>query len=556
MSEAEQVSVLENTGTPAPPHWKDFWRGEMTPTAGPVPLSWAQTGTAFVCGLLIALTFPGFDAPWAFTWVGLVPLCILAFVPRSIGGMALLFASWGAGFFLTLLYWFLAMHPLTWLGFSDFASLGVVVSAWSASSAVLITQFGIFGALYGFLSSNWRRPGFAHAGALAIGWTCLEWLTSLGTFGFTWGNLALSQVASHTFIQILDIVGPFPLAGAIVAVNGFIALSVGPWLAGNPHAGKNWRPVAVALGIVCALGVYGAARLYHAWPKPNFSATIVQGNIAGAEKWTRGKDAIWKMANKYLTLSNSQTGTNVLLWPETAMPEFFRNNMRLVDTLRQQAIKNHRAVIFGTLDWEGAGDDLKLYNAVAAIDSNGLILGFDYKRHLVPYGEYVPGRAWMPQFMMGLNIVGHDYFPGTRPHLFELGFTSMGAGVCYDGIFPDAVRPVVLAGASSIALVTNDAWYKDTAAPRVLLAHAALRAVENRRWVLRAANTGISAFIDPTGAIISQTPVFVEAVLRGEAASIREQSIYTRWGDWASQLASAMFFVWIGLAWTRRKRPL
>jgi apolipoprotein N-acyltransferase len=420
----------------------------------------------------------------------------------------------------------------------------------------LILQFVVFGALYGSLTRRWQQPAMAHATALALGWTALEWLTSLGAFGFTWGNLALSQVPGRTFIQVLDVVGPFPLAGAIVAVNGFLALTLVPWLAGHRQQRRSWVPAALALATVSGIGAYGVVRLQHAWPQENFSATIVQGNIAGSDKWTRGKGAIWRMADKYLALSASTKPTDVLLWPETAMPEFLRNNVGLIDRLRMRAMQARQTLIFGTLDWEGAGENLKLYNAVTAIDASGLSLGFDYKRHLVPYGEYVPARAWMPQFLMSLNIVGHDYYPGTRPHVFELGFTSLGAGVCYDGIFPDAMRPAVLAGATSIALVTNDAWYKDTAAPRVLLAHAALRAVENRRWVLRAANTGISAFIDPTGRIVSQTPVFKEAVLNGRAASIQALSVYTRWGDWASQLATALFFTWLGFQWTRRRRPL
>lgn len=556
MSEVAQPLRPEPNRVEAAPTWKTFWRGEVAANDAVVPISRPQMLVAAFSGLLMALTFPGFDAPWLLAWVALVPLCALAFVPRSKRGMALLFASWGAGFYLTLLYWFLAMHPLTWLGFSEAASLGVVTGAWAAASLALVLQCLMFGALFAFIARPWNRPTMFHVAALALGWTALEWLTSLGTFGFTWGNLALSQVPSHIFIQVLDLTGPFPLAGAIVAVNGCVALAVLPWMVGRPNPRQAWLPATLALLLFCTVGTYGYFRLQHAWSKENFTATIVQGNIAGSDKWTRGKDAIWRMADKYLALSKTQPPADLVLWPETAMPEFLRNNVRLVDRLRQHTIQTGRFLMFGTLDWEGAGPDLKLYNAVTAVDPNGLILGFDYKRHLVPYGEYVPARAWMPQFLMSLNIVGHDYYPGLTPHVFELGYTSMGAGVCYDGIFPDAVRPVVLAGASSIALVTNDAWYKDTAAPRVLLAHAALRAVENRRWVLRAANTGISAFIDPTGRVVSQTPVFVEAALHGKAASIRELSLYTRWGDWASQLASVCFFAWLGLRWTRRKRPL
>lgn len=514
-----------------------------------------ELALAALSGLLLALSFPGVDLG-LLAWVALVPLCTVAFQPRHRRGMMALFTAFGFGFYGVLLYWFFAMHPLTWLGFSDTASIGVVTLAWGLATGALIIQLLIFGMIFGWLTSIWAKPGPAHVAALAVGWVALEWVTSLGTFGFTWGNLALSQVHHLPVIQVLDLVGPFPLAGLIVAVNGAIALA---WLRrGEPGlpASTRWAPLGASLASVAIVLAYGAVKLSQPLPATTFSTAIIQGNLAGSEKWTREKDAIYKMADKYTKLTASKPGTDLVLWPETAMPDFLRNNPRLLNRMTSDARAQKRHIMFGTLDWEGQGPDLKLYNAVTLISPDGELQGFDYKRHLVPYGEYVPARSYMPAFVLAMNIVGHDYYPGVDPHLFVTPFAKIGTGVCYDGIFPDAIRPAVLKGAEVLALVTNDAWYKDTTAPRVLLAHAALRAVENHRYVLRAANTGISAVIEPTGNIVAQTPVFEDAAIEGRAAPLRDLTVYTRFGDWASMLATLGFLGFLGYRWTRRRQTI
>ncbi|MEB3223599.1 MAG: apolipoprotein N-acyltransferase [Candidatus Sericytochromatia bacterium] len=553
MTDSAPSSPLDQPRVALPPDVAACWRGEAEAAPGRVALRRRELAGSASAGVLLALAYPGFDQGWL-AYFALIPLCFLAFVPRGARGMAALFTAFGAGFNLTSLYWFLAMHPLTWLGFSYAASLAVVTGAWLAASALLVLQFALFGALFGLATERWRTPRWAHVAALACGWTALEWLTSLGTFGFTWGNMALSQVHNPAVLQMLELVGPYPLAGVLVTFNGALALAVLPLVHGAPPR-RTLVPAVVALDVLLLVSGYGWWRLRTVWPSDRFSAAIVQGNIHGADKWTQGKEALPRMAGRYIELSAKEPDTDLVLWPETAVPEFLRNNAAIFGQVREAAVTQRRHLMFGTLDWEGQGEQIKLYNAVGMFGPDGTLLGFDYKRHLVPYGEYVPGRAWMPAFLLSLNIVGHDYYPGTRPHLFDTPFGRVGTGVCYDGIFPDAIRPVVASGATVLTLVTNDAWYKDTAAPRVLLAHAVLRAVENRRWVLRAANTGISAFISPAGQVTAQTPVFQDAVLRGKAAAVTELTPYTRWGDWLPMVACGAFGTLVGLGWIRRRRP-
>lgn len=505
----------------------------------------ANALAAPLSGVLLALAFPDSSLGWL-AWVALVPFCVLAFRTRHPWEKVKLFAGFGAGFYLTLLYWFLAMHPLTWLGFSEPQSLIIVVTAWLGASLLLTLQLLVLGMTFGWATRSRTHPGWRHVLALAFGWTAMEWLGSLGPFGFTWGNLALTQHAYLPVIQVLGLVGPFPMAGLIIAFNGAVALTF-IRQSGRKLAWLYWRPVGVILIPLALLVGYGTYVLTRPLPETTFSVAIAQGNLAGEEKWSKDENALFRTADKYLELTRRRPEAELVIWPETAVPTFIRNDLRLYERIQDGVRAGKHFLMTGSLDWRGNPPEQKLYNAVTAFGPQGESLGFNYKRHLVPFGEYVPYREYLPNWVeraLGLvNIVGRDYTPGNQPHLFEFPFARIGSGICYDGIFPDALRPAVLKGAEVLVLVSNDAWYKDTAAPRVLNAQAVLRAVENRRWVLRAANTGVSSIIEPTGRIVGRTPVFQDATLAGRAAPIRELTVYARYGNWSSALAAFAFLL-------------
>lgn len=530
----------------------------MSPTESTTkPLRWQELVLAAASGVLMAMAFPGVDQAWL-AWIALVPFCLVVFNPRRKRVMAALFSAFGAGFYLTLLYWFLAMHPLTWLGFTELQSYAIVVSAWLGSTFLLTLQLAAFGFVYGWTTQRWGRAAWKHVLALALGWVTLEWLTSLGMFGFTWGNLALTQYKTLPMLQVLDLVGSFPLAGLIVGFNGALALAIRRQV-GRPFSWTNWQPVGIAVVPVVATLAYGAIRVNDRLPDTTFSVEIVQGNLYGGEKFSHGPGALDRTMDKYLNLSRQHRDTDLVIWPETAIPAYLRNQPQIYQRLQDAAREGHRYMMTGTLDWEGTDrSNLKVFNAVGVLGPQGESLGFDYKRHLVPFGEFVPYRNELPEpfksWVAQINILAIDFVPGKIPHLFEFPFGKVGAGVCYDGIFPDAMRPAVQEGAQVLALVTNDAWYKDTTAPRVLNAHAVLRAVENKRWVLRAANTGISSVIDPHGNIQGATPVYQDATLVGRAAPMNEITLYTRFGDWASSLAALGFLALMLDRWKNRNR--
>jgi apolipoprotein N-acyltransferase len=291
---------------------------------------------------------------------------------------------------------------------------------------------------------------------------------------------------------------------------------------------------------------YGQWRIAQPIQGQSFRYALVQGNIDQTEKWSAG--SLHRIVDTYLSLSAKAKDAQVLVWPETAVPEFLRNNLAIYGSLADFAKSHHQHLLTGTLDWKN-GKALKLFNSTTVFSDAGVNVGFDAKTHLVPLGEYLPFRDIMPKpiadMLAQFNIVSHDYAPAEHPRAFSLPFARLGTAVCFDSIFPGVVSDKVRAGANALVVVTNDAWYKRTAAPVQHLSQSVLRAVETGRYLMRAANTGITCGIDPNGKIYSPTRLYEPAVVEGVAITQNHITPYVRFGDWLSWLAmlvSAAFF--------------
>ncbi len=181
---------------------------------------------------------------------------------------------------------------------------------------------------------------------------------------------------------------------------------------------------------------------------------------------------------------------------------------------------------------------MKYHNSAFLMDRDAAEIGKYDKAHLVPFGEYTPLKRWLPFIGKIVEHVG-DFTPGEPGGVIRWGDYKLGVQICYETIFPELSRTSTRNGAQVLITLTNDAWYGDSSAPHQLFSMAVFRAVENRRALVRAANTGISGFIDPVGRITSSTPLFQEAVAAWETPFLEETSLYTRFGD---------VFAWLCLA--------
>jgi apolipoprotein N-acyltransferase len=291
--------------------------------------------------------------------------------------------------------------------------------------------------------------------------------------------------------------------------------------------------MAVFVLIFIAVWIYGAWRIKTLDQKislsPSVKTAVVQGNIDQSQKW----DPAYRFSNtrKYIDLSISAKA-DLIVWPETAVPFYFLYHMDMTKMVLEAARDIRAYVLLGSPSFvrKGTAEDIEYYNSAYLISPEGAVAGKYNKTHLVPFGEYVPFKKWLPFIGKIVEHVG-DFTPGKEGNTLLMGDSPLGIQICYEIIFPNLSRAMTNNNAALLINITNDAWYGRTAAPYQHFSMTVFRAAENKRSLIRAANTGISGFIDPVGRIIGSTGIFEDAVLVRSVPLLREKTVYTRFGD-------------------------
>jgi apolipoprotein N-acyltransferase len=256
---------------------------------------------------------------------------------------------------------------------------------------------------------------------------------------------------------------------------------------------------------------------------------IAQGGIDQAVKWDPGNQKATLEIYGALTREAGEAGVQIVVWPETAAPFFYGWEAGLSRQLDAIAVTGGIPVIFGA-PWYDPAEGGKFYNSVFHLDARGVVLGRYDKRHLVPFGEYIPLRPVL-FFLNKLTAGAEDFSSGTGPALFHVGGRPVAASVCYEALFPALIREGVLEGATWLVNVTNDAWFGDTVAPHQHLAMARMRCVEFRRPMVRAANSGISAVIDGDGGVAASLGLFRRGVLVAAIRPATGETVYAKTGE-------------------------
>lgn len=372
-------------------------------------------------------------------------------------------------------------------------------------------------------------------------WVSIEWLRSWLFTGFPW------LLAGNGQINALPLIGA-PLAGLapLVGVLGLsfaVSLSAGLlWLVAHVRGRQRWGALA---GLVLLwLGSAGLSRLE--WTQPlgeSIEVAIIQGNVEQALKWTPA--ALDPTLELYQGMTRAQldAGVDLILWPETAIP-LFQHQVQtdVLDPLQQKAQAMGSELVIGIPVMDGDG---RYYNSLISLGSRAD--RYD-KRHLVPFGEYLPFKSQLAPLIDWFEVPMSDFSPGEGPApLLQVGTHLVGASICYEDIFPEEVRQA-LPQAAYLVNVSNDAWFGDSLAAPQHLEFARLRALENGRAMLRATNTGISAIIDHRGRVLSQLPVFVGGALVGQIQPRAGMTPFSRAGGWPILLicfgALALVLIW------------
>ena len=487
-------------------------------------------------GGTLALAFPRFDLH-ALAWVALVPLLLsaLALPPRQAFGVGWL---GGTVFFMVLLHWLdhtfrlysAIPWPLTWLPIAALAGYCGL-------------YFGALAVGLGWLARR-RGPGHALLAAPPL-WVAGEWLRGWLMGGFPWGLIGYSQYAVLPVIQAAELTGVYGVSFVVVAVNagvaGLLVLTRGRAAAG----------AAGAATLLAATLAFGWVRLGEPAGPPEVSVALVQPSIEQALKWDAAHEAETLATYLELTRRAAREHPGLIVWPETAAPTPLRRDPGLQRALGQISVESGAPILVGSID---VADDPPLrYSNTAFLLSGPRIVGRYDKMHLVPFGEYVPLSGLIGFVRSWAEFIA-DLEPGSGPVVFPGPPAPFGVVICYEGIFPELVRTFVRGGARFMVNMTNDAWFGQTSGPVQHLAMYPLRAVENRVAIARAANTGVSAFVAPSGRIVRVAPLLERGVLTDRIALRTRTTLYTRLGDWWVWVCAAAAGALFGLALARPDR--
>ncbi|MBN2284559.1 MAG: apolipoprotein N-acyltransferase [Deltaproteobacteria bacterium] len=474
---------------------------------------------SLLSGVLLVLSFPKFGIGLV-AWIALVPL-FHAIRELDPGEAFLNGFLAGCVFNIGLFYW--VVHVVVHYG---------DLPLYTAIPIMLLMAFylALYVSVFAAGTAYFRGKGISEIVSAPLLWIALEYAKSYFVTGFPWENLAASQYAFVPFIQIADITGMYGISFFIVLVNAVLFAAL---------IRQRARTLVPAVGITLLLGIliigYGYSRMNAVDDRVHkaklIPISLIQGNIDQSIKWN--PQFQMRTLDIYRSLSfeaAKEEKGRLIVWPETAAPFFFQDNDHRHRAIRNIAVKTRSHLLFGAPSYGREEGAYFLRNSAYLIRPDGSMAGRYDKVHLVPFGEYVPLKKYL--FFVDRLVEGvGNFMPGAGFEPLMIDGNKAGVLICYEGVFPEISREYRKRGASLLINVTNDAWYGRTSAPYQHMSMLAFRAVENRLFIARAANTGISAMIDPAGRIMTKSGLFERTYLNGNIAFLEGGTFYSRYGD-------------------------
>jgi apolipoprotein N-acyltransferase len=445
----------------------------------------------------------------------------------------------GAVAFAGTLYWL--VETMTTFG-------GLPAPAAIFAAALLVAYLALFPAAFALLTSRFRTR-FGTAGLLLAPatWVSGELGRQYVWDGFPWTLLGYSQVTVLPIAQIASVVGVYGLSGLLALTATAAAYVV------TERGRARWTVAVSTAALVAAVAIWGGARLRasvllsHGEP---VRVAVLQGNVAQDEKWDPAMRG--EITERYLAMTRQALAerASFIMWPESSTPLPFEQDIVGGAAIRRLAVESGATLLVGSdqvepikteppSDGESRKITAKYYNAAFLVKPDGTVGAVYRKMHLVPFGEYVPLQSLL--FFAG-PIIGavadfSAFTPGTDPVLLPIGTHVASTAICYEVIYPDLIRRFVRDGSELLTTITNDAWYGRSSAAYQHWDQASLRAIEEGRYLARAANTGISGFVDPYGRVMAKTSLFEPAVVVRDIRFLKDRTIYNRIGDLAAWLS-------------------
>jgi apolipoprotein N-acyltransferase len=346
--------------------------------------------------------------------------------------------------------------------------------------------------------------------------------------------------------QLASVAGVYGLSLLLVLVN--VGFTIAMVTAGRLRAAA----LVSTAGLVLAVSLWGASRvtagalLVEGEP---VRVAVVQGNIPQEDKWnpSRAGDILHRYVS--LTRAIARSGVDLIIWPESATPFYFDEDPAGAAVVREVVREIGTPLLFGTDEIERGSPD-RYFNSAFMLDRAGATAAVYRKIHLVPFGEYVPLQQAL-FFVAPLVEAVSNFSPGTRITMLPAAGHMLTTAICYEVVYPHLIREGVLQGSELLTTITNDAWYGTSSAPFQHFELAAMRAIEQGRYLARAANTGISGFVDPYGRVLARTALFETTSLVAELRFLQSRTVYARIGDLVAQLAILVTLMGIAAAYWR-----
>ena len=510
--------------------------------AGGIVPSRGEAIAALASAALFAVAFPPFKLIVP-ALVCLVPISVLVAHAADREGHAWQAAR--AGFWFGFigyganLYWI----AVALLLYTKLALLGYVASLIWLAPVVAATMTALFFAR--------KLTGWPLAILLPIVWTASELtLNYLSDLSFPWLPLGLSMAHVPVLAQVADLSGVRGLSFCLAAVNGFIADA---WLFRADRRAMTLRLVS-ALVLIAAMGAYGEWRMATIQLQPLARIAIIQPDIPEAVKLSTEDPTAH--VGKLVAMTREEiarSSPDLVVWPEAALDRFLWQYPAWLDSLRSAVAQHPTPMVVGFMDSSDPRvTPFAYYNAALLTDPRGFVSPQPpYRKHyLVPIVERVPFVN--PDWFRGVDYFG-GFGRGTTEDPFHLDFGTVGILICYESIFPQLSRAYAKQGTSVLLNITNDAWFQRSNAPYQHFAHLSLRAIENRMPVVRAANTGISGWIDPLGRVRAETPIFVPRTATYQVEVTKTRTLYTLVGDWVGALCLVITLGFLFASWRRTR---
>lgn len=496
---------------------------------------------ALLAGVLLWLACPPVTA-WPLAWIAVAPLIVSVTTAQRLRQALWRGYLFGWAFLGPVWYW-----------------VGLTIVGWTDSPIGWVAWFGLTLILAGFYAAwagaAWWLARRAQGGGLIIGlaaaWVVMEWARTLGPLSMPWAQLSYTQYRFLPILQIADITGAYGVSFLMMLVNGAFAL----WWLNRQHPHRmRWLWASLTLTVFC--GLYGVARLHEPEEGSSITVAAMQANFpmrSRDNRLARGLRTFADLTRQAYAAAPELPALYV--WSETASPGDAVNDPEVREAFLTLARTYQAPVLVGS----------RVSDPQSRAESSASVLfpaegdtptRYD-KQQLVPFGEFIPFRKAMPAFLNDtFHFFDDDVTPGSGATVLRFtdrraGTVALGPFICYETMYPAYPRAMTRAGANLLVTQSNDGWFRSKAAMEQHLAAVVLRAIENRREVVRSTMTGITCFLDAKGRILARAPLDTPTFLIRPVRLLHGQTLYTRLGDWFVGLCGLLI---VAALWPRKPR--